>query len=516
MKKHWGLLFMLVLFVAGSLLPGCKSTETSTYEPAAAPQPAKPAPQPAPAQSSGSGPWLASRTYPPDSGVRLDLLMPNEVPVNASFDHTIKVTNVTDTTVSDVVVTERVPQNFKLQNSQPAPDKAGANLVWALGSLDSKATREIKVSGVATTVETLRPCATVTFVTPVCANIAVVEPKLLLVKAAPKEVLLCDPIPVQFVVRNNGTGAVQGVKIVDTLPAGLKTADGKGEMVLDVGTLAAGQAKQFTGTLKASKTGEYVNKAVASSSSGLKTEATTTTIVRQPILAITKTGTTRQYVGRPATYEITVTNRGDAPAANTIVEDMLPQDAKDVQSLPPGTMSGRKMVWQLGTLAVNASKKISLTYIPTGPTAQTNTATASAVCAEPVTATAKTTLYGIAAVLLEVIDTDDPVQVGSRTTYIITATNQGSSPSTNVQITAVAEDSQEIVSANGPTPVTVATGTATFAPLPSLAVKAKATWQVVVKALKPGDVRFTVMMRTAELGRPVQETEATQQYELEK
>jgi uncharacterized repeat protein (TIGR01451 family) len=174
-------------------------------------------------------------------------------------------------------------------------------------------------------------------------------------------------------------------------------------------------------------------------------EATTTTIVRQPVLAITKTGPARQYIGRPITYEITVTNNGSAPAANTTVEDTIPQGAQGLQTAPAGAVSGSKAVWQLGTLAVNASRKVNITYAPMGAGSLAQAATASAVCADTVTATAETTVYGIAAVLLEVIDTDDPVQVGGRTTYIITATNQGSSPSTDVQITVAVEDAQEIV-----------------------------------------------------------------------
>jgi hypothetical protein len=130
-----------------------------------------------------------------------------------------------------------------------------------------------------------------------------------------------------------------------------------------------------------------------------------------------------------------------------------------------------------------------------------------------VSATAKTMLFGIAAVLLEVVDTDDPVLVGGRTTYRITVVNQGSCPSTNVQITAVVEDAEEILASDGPTRATVEGRTARFAPLATLAPKARATWQVTIKALKAGDVRFRATMTTGELERNVEETEATQLYE---
>lgn len=454
------------------------------------------------------------RTYSADNAIRLDRLAPAEVPLNVPFDYTLKVTNVAQTPLHDVVVLEHLPKHFRLRSSDPEAETADGNLRWTVGWLDPKASREIRVSGVATTADNVKPRATVTFAAPpVCADIAVVEPKLTLTTTASREVLVCDPIELQFVVTNDGTGVAEGVQIVDRLPAGLWTTQDKTELVLNVGTLAPGQSRQLAGSLKAAATGEYVTKAVATANGGLKAEATTTTIVRQPVLAIAKTGPARRYIGRPATYEITVANEGDAPAANTIVEDTIPQGAQGVRTSPPGTVSGSKVVWQLGTLAVNASKKVSITYALTGAGSLAQAATATAVCANTVTAKAETTVYGIAAVLLEVIDTDDPVQVGGQTTYMITATNQGSSPSTNVQIAVAVEDAEEIVAASGPTDVTIEGNTARSAPLAALAPKAKATWQVTVKALKEGDVRFRATMTTAELGRNVEETEATQLYE---
>jgi uncharacterized repeat protein (TIGR01451 family) len=468
-----------------------------------------------PALQSRSGLWPTAGLYPAENVIRLDRLMPATVPLNVPFDYTLKVTNLTETPVHDVIVTERLPQNFQLQSSDPQPEKEGTNLHWKLGSLDPKASREIKVSGVATTAENLKPCATVSFVVPlyVEANVAVVEPKLMLAQTAPKEVLLGAPIPTQIVVTNAGTGILEGIKIVDTLPAGFTTLNGRSELLLDAGTLAPGQSRQFENSFRASKTGEFVHKILASAKGGLNAEASATTIVRRPVLALTKTGPARQYLGRPTTYEITVTNKGDAPAANVVVEDTLPPGAQKVQTSPAGQVLGSKVVWELETLAVNASRKVIVTYTPGEPGVLSQAATAVAVCAEPVTATAETMIYGIAAVLLEVLDTEDPVQVGGQTTYVITVTNQGSSPSHNIQITATVEDSEEIVAADGPTPVVMERNTARSVPLATLAPKADAKWRVTVKALKAGDVRFKVTLTTAELARPVEETEATQLYE---
>ena len=48
--------------------------------------------------------------------------------------------------------------------------------------------------------------------------------------------------------------------------------------------------------------------------------------------------------------------------------------------------------------------------------------------------------------------------------------------------------------------------------LPVLQPGARAEWQVVVKAVKAGDVRFKVEMTSDQLSRPVEETEATNLY----
>jgi hypothetical protein len=151
--------------------------------------------------------------------------------------------------------------------------------------------------------------------------------------------------------------------------------------------------------------------------------------------------------------------------------------------------------------------------MPTRSGELANSITATAHCTESVTASVKTSVAGIAGVLLEVGDVDDPVQVKNQTTYVITVTNQGSAVSTNIRIACMLEDSERYASSSGPTVGTLEGSTVTFAPLASLSPRAKATWNVVVTALKPGDVRFKVIMNTDQLTRPVEETEATHLYE---
>lgn len=466
---------------------------------------------------SESGSSTVSRTYPwAECGlVQLDKAMPKEVGLNALFGYTIKVTNLTDTTLTDIVVTEELPSNFKFTSANPIAREDANTLVWDIESLGPKASKEITVSGKATYTDFLKYCTTVlTPVIPACAGIEVIQPKLKLTKIAPVEVLLCDPVAVKYVITNTGTGAVPNVKIVDALPTGLRTIDGKSELVLDGGTLMAGQSQQLTAEFRATKTGTYVSKAVASSSTGLRTESNaTTTIVGLPVLTISKTGPDRQYLGRAITYEITVTNKSDVPAKNAVLEDTIPEGVTSVKATAGAKLSGSTLVWEFGTLAPNTSKKVRVAYTPTKAGTLTDGATATAYCAEPVTASMRTVVTGIPALLLEVVDVEDPVRIGNRETYVIRVTNQGSANATNIRVVCVLEDNVQYVSSAGSTASSVEGETVKFLPLGTLAPQAKAAWRVVVAAVSPGDVRFKTMMNADQLTRPVEETEATHLYE---
>lgn len=229
------------------------------------------------------------------------------------------------------------------------------------------------------------------------------------------------------------------------------------------------------------------------------------------MLAITKTGPKRMFIDRNVTYTVKVTNNGDWTAKKTMLEDTLPGGVKFVSASSGGKLNGNKVNWALGDLAAKGSK--SVTVMPNGAGNLTNTATAKAYCADPVRASVTTLVEGIPAVLLEVIDEEDPIEVGSEVVYRITVTNQGSAPGTNIKIVVKLEPQQQYVSSGGATRGSASGKTVTFAPLTSLAPKAKAEWTLRIKAVGAGDVRLGVQMNTDQLGRPVDETEATNFYQ---
>jgi uncharacterized repeat protein (TIGR01451 family) len=463
------------------------------------------------------GSSVVSRTYPwPECGiVQLDKIMPKEIGLNKPFSYTIKITNLTDTLLNGIIITEEIQNHFKYINSNPTATQNENKLVWEINALGAKASRQISVSGMADYAEPLRNCTTVqTPVIPACAVVDVIEPRLKLTKTAPAEVLLCDMIPVKYIVSNAGTGNIPNVRIVDSLPAGLRTTDGKNNLIFEAGTLGPGQTREFTIDLRPTRTGTYTSKAVAQSTTEQKVESfETTTVVSLPVLSISKTGPEKLYIGRPVTYEITVTNTSDVPARDAVIEDTIPEGMTSVKATAGAKLSASKLVWEIGTLAPKSSETLRISYVPTKPGALVNDATASAYCAEPVTASVRTFVTGIPAIMLEVVDIEDPVRIGNRATYMISVTNQGSATSTNIHVECILEDNVQYVSSAGATAGSIVGDTVRFLPLGSLAPQDKAVWRVVVAAVKPGDVRFKVIMKSDELTRTVEESEATHVYE---
>ena len=60
---------------------------------------------------------------------------------------------------------------------------------------------------------------------------------------------------------------------------------------------------------------------------------------------------------------------------------------------------------------------------------------------------------GVAAVRFEVIDLDDPVEVGKEAVYEIRVTNQGTGACTNVQLVAALAEGTAYTGSSGPTQV---------------------------------------------------------------
>ncbi len=440
---------------------------------------------------------------------------PPRAEVGAPFDYSIVVSNPARMGADDVFVSDTLPMGISYVASQPPASVSGQTLSWSLGQLAGGGSVPIVVSVTGMQTGTFQNCVDVRAAHGLsardCAETVIVAPQLSLTMNCQGEMMLCDTLPYRLLVTNTGDGTAKNVMVSAQLPDGLTTEDGRTSMAFSAGTLNPGQSKEATFHAKATRPDHYAVRAVAQAEGGLTAEAQCQTRMTSPRLVVAKSGPQMRYLGRPAGYEIRVSNEGDAPARDVVLVDTIPAGMTFVGASDGGRLGQGGVTWNLGTLAPSATKSVTLDMRAGQVGAMSNTATARAFCAEA-SASFTMNVEGISAILLEVIDKHDPIEAGANEDYEIIVTNQGSAQGTNIRIVCTLPAEQEYVSATGPTTASVAGKVITFGDLPALPPKSSTVYRVTVRGTTPADVRFRVSLTSDQHQEPIEETESTHIY----
>jgi uncharacterized repeat protein (TIGR01451 family) len=222
-----------------------------------------------------------------------------------------------------------------------------------------------------------------------------------------------------------------------------------------------------------------------------------------------------RYVERQATYTIRVHNPGPAPANNVQVFDAIPASFRFLDASGGGAFdhTNRQVAWFVGRLEPGATAELGVQLIPTEIGDAQLAAEVKADCGVVEKAEAQTRVEGIAAVVIDVADTDDPVEVGGQTAYEIRVTNRGSQPARMVQVAAKLSGSMEAIDASGPTQGTIDGGQVVFEPIATLEPGQSQLYRVVVHCPQAGQMTFRAYFRSAEQPKPVVEEEVTRVYQ---
>jgi hypothetical protein len=123
-----------------------------------------------------------------------------------------------------------------------------------------------------------------------------------------------------------------------------------------------------------------------------------------------------------------------------------------------------------------------------------------------------TKVEGISAILLEMVDLEDPIEVGAETVYEIRITNTGSKTETDVKLTCVVPDKMQFKGATGPARYAQNGSEIVFDAIPKLAPRADAIFRVTCKGVTPGVAIFKGRITSTLLQEPVTKEEATRIY----
>ena len=236
--------------------------------------------------------------------------------------------------------------------------------------------------------------------------------------------------------------------------------------------------------------------------------------VLQPQLKLTKTGPKRRYLERSAIYSLVVSNPGTTAASNVAISDELPDGFAFVEASDAGRLTPDKQAvrWAIGQLAAGDSRTMTVTLRATAPGEFCSRAEATADDGLRAEAEVCTAVEGISALLVELVDLADPIEVGAETTYEIRVVNQGSQAATNVVIQGTAPPGMRPLEADGPVRYEIRGQQILFEPLPRLGLRADAAYHIHVRGDRPGDLRFRVTMQCDQLEAAVNKEESTRVF----
>jgi len=232
----------------------------------------------------------------------------------------------------------------------------------------------------------------------------------------------------------------------------------------------------------------------------------------RPALTLNCDAPDQVSVGRTANVCLTVKNVGDETEPFATLTLPVPAGATVVSLSGGGKLIDGRVAWKWQSLAPGESKEVCAVFEIRKAGSLTFDSTARGDRSPQVRTRCETRMIGVPAVMLEVIDLTDPIEVGADETYEVTVLNQGTAALTNIRLLCTLGDGQEFVSGTGTTTAQAKDGKITTGKLAALNPKEKATWQIVVKTLTPGDARFATELTCDQFQKPINETEATQQY----
>lgn len=448
-----------------------------------------------------------------EPAISLEWNGPPTAKIGTGTDYGVVVRNACNSPVQQVTVRVKLPSRMTAVSTEPKAVVEGDLLTWELGTLPSKQEKVLQMKLLSEVRGDVMPQAWVTFTGSSVLRIRVLEPKLVLKATAPEKVMIGDAAAFLLTVTNPGDGPAEGVQIHALLSEGLEHAKGN-KVEFEVGNLAPGETRAVQLICGTKAGGPQSCDGVAEAEGGLKSEDHAGVNVLTPRLELKVVGPALRYLDRKAVYTLTISNPGDASATNVTINDVIPPGFKFLAASDGGRndFATRTVSWFLGELAPGQNREVKVEVQAVNPGEHLHKATAIAARGLKVDTEWQTTVKGLSAILLEVVDTEDPIEVGGDTAYEIRVTNTGSATETDLRLVCNVPDKMEFKRAEGPVRYHEEGNTISFDPLPKLAPRADAIFRLHVKALRPGDVRFKTQITSTNLVEPVVEMEATRIY----
>jgi uncharacterized repeat protein (TIGR01451 family) len=450
-----------------------------------------------------------------DPAVSVEWLSPPSIRVNNILPCQILVKNTGQVALHDVVVKHKLGAGVVCRQSEPPAFNDNGELVWTIGALQPGQTRRVDLQLIAAARGEINCHATATFTAASSHRVQVVEPKLAVKLTAPEKALPGDTINVLVTVTNPGDGAADLVRIKAMLPEHLECVRGR-LVEMDLGTLQPKQARTVQIACLARASGSGKSTVAATADGNLTANDVAVTEILEPKLDVAVVGPKLRYIDRHAVYTVKVSNPGTAPLQGVTVNQVVPAGFKFHEATGGGNFDPavRTVAWQIPDLAPGQVKEVTVNLVAT--TAGDHRLVAKAASSRGIRSESAldTRVEGSSSLVIELVDLDDPIEVGAETAYEIRVSNAGTKTETNLIVTCTLPEGCELRSTKctAGSKHKIEGKEVTFEPLPRLAPKADVIYRVTVRGTAPGDARMSLRVRADGMPDPVLREESTRFY----
>jgi len=484
---------------------------------------------PAPAAAGRSGPAAIGQGRPGPmqlEGIQAPQLAvekrgPREVQVGKPARYEILVRNVGSATAHDVTLRDAIPFGTALVTTAPPASPAVAaaagtdgELVWALGTLDPGGQARVIMEVMPQEEGEIGSVASVSFRADASIRSRSTKPALKIEATEAKPVLIGRDTQLTITVSNPGSGVATGVVLEGFLPENVSHRAGS-ELEFDVGQLRPGESRTIDLVLGTRGPGVQAARFAARADGGVEAQHTTKLEVTAPTLELAVDMPLRRFLQRPATCTISMVNAGTAPARAVELAAQLPPGMKFVRANNAGWHDDRthRVLWNLEELPPGETGTVEVVVMPIalGPQKIMAAARSADGLADQVAHVCE--VEGLAAVSFEVADSEDPIEVGGVTEYVVRVGNQGTKPATGVRVTASLLGDLEPVEAQGPAGHRLENRAVVFEPLVKLAPSEEAVFRIRARGRRAGDQRVQVQVVSEDHAAPITKEEITRVYD---
>ena len=423
------------------------------------------------------------------------------------------VTNAGGAVASDVSIDAYFPESVRITEAKPEPSAATDHVTWTFRALGAGEERRVAMTIIPSQRGDIAVNANVRYTAAASTSFSAEEPLLKVAMSGPAQMIVGEPASQSVTVTNPGTGIAHNVMLQVLIPEGLEHARGS-KLTMELGSLTPGEVRTVKLALNAKIGGPQTLRVEAKADGDLRQSATAKVEVLAPSLKLEVAGPALRYVGRDARYTIHVRNDGAAQTNNVRTIYVVPRGFDFLHASNGGNFEpkDRTVTWFLGSVDAGKTTELSVKLRPTdvGDFAHV----AKVVSEHGATSEARTStkIEGAASLVLEVVDLDDPVEVGRETAYEVRVRNDGSKEAQNVGLSIELPSAIQLIGVKAPVEYLAESGLLVFKSLPALPPGKTAIFHVTVKGKDEGNQRLRARLTSDSIQEPLTVEELTKFY----